>query len=117
MVKLPGLDDLKKMGSDLIDSAKTVKFGEMLDKVKAGVESVSGKKAPIVVTDEKFKEVFQNIFTTLNQLAEAQAVQVNALKQAEKQLEELAKLVEASVVTPTVSTVSSSKIEEKKDYE
>lgn len=95
MVKIPSFDELKKMGTQLIDSAKTIKFSEMVDKVKAGVESVSGKKSPVdSVTDETFKSIFQGIFDTLNEMTESQAKQLNALKRLEDQLEMLAKTVE-----------------------
>ena len=93
MVKIPGLDDLKKMGSDLMDSAKAVKFGEMVDKVKSGLDSV-GKKVPVEVTNEVLKAAFTGMFTTLKELADAQAQQTAALKKAEKQLEDLVRIVE-----------------------
>lgn len=96
MVKIPGLDELKKMGSGLIDQAKAVKLGEMVDKVKSGIESVSGKKAPAEMTDEKFKHLFQDIFSSLNDMTQAQTAQLNAMKKMEKQLEDLARAVEAS---------------------
>lgn len=95
MVKIPSLDELKKMGSGIIDQAKTVKFGEMVDKVKSGIESVSGKKAPTVVTDESVKALFQNIYTALNEMTQAQTAQLNAVKKIEIHLEQLAKVVES----------------------
>ena len=84
------------MGSGIIDQAKTVKFGEMVDKVKSGIDSVSGKKAPTVVTDESIKTVFQNIYATLNEMAQAQTAQLNAVKKIEIQLEQLAKMIETN---------------------
>lgn len=93
MVKIPSLDELKKMGSGLIDQAKAVKFGEMVDKVKSGIDSVGGKKTPDI-KDVNLKSLFQELFTALNELASAQTSQVNAIKKIEKQLEALAKVVE-----------------------
>ena len=94
MVKLPSLDGLKKMGSGLIDQAKAVNFGEMVDKVKSGIDSVSGKKVSPAIEDADLKNVFEGIFTTINEIAQAQVTQLNAVKKIEKQLEELAKIVE-----------------------
>ena len=101
MVKIPGFDELKKMGSGLIDQAKTVKFGEMVDKVKSGIESVSGKKVPIEVTDEAFKQVFQGIYSALTELTQAQTAQINAVKKMEAQLEVLAKMIESKATSTT----------------
>lgn len=106
MVKIPGLDDLKKMGSGLIDQAKAVKFGEMVDKVKSGIESVSAKKPPADFSDAAVKGLFQGLFATMTEFAATQAVQVNAMKKLEKQLEELARVIEASQKPVTVSPVA-----------
>lgn len=95
MVKLPSLDELKKMGSGLIEQAKAVNFTEMVDKVKSGIDSVSGKKPPGEINDPTIKTVFQSIYSHLNELTQAQAVQLNALKKVETQLEQLAKILEA----------------------
>ena len=94
MVKMPSFDELKKLGSGLIDQAKAIKFGEMVDKVKAGVDSMSSKKPTVPVGDEALAEVFKGVFSTLNELVQAQALQVVAVKKMETQLEVLAKIVE-----------------------
>lgn len=95
MVKIPGLDELKKMGTDLIDSAKTGKLNEMVDKFKSGIESIGTQKgAAEVITDDAMKNLFQGIYATLNELTQAQTAQVTAIKKMEKQLEDLAKQVE-----------------------
>jgi hypothetical protein len=109
MVKIPSLDELKKMGSGLIDQAKSVKFGEMVDKVKSGIESVSGKKAPTEVGDEALKTVFTSIYGSLNELTQAQTAQINAVKKLETQLEQLAKIVETykPATTEAVNEVKS----------
>ena len=98
------MDELKKMGSDLIDQAKSVKFGEIVDKMKAGIESVSSKtqQAPIDVSDENLKGLFQGIFSSINELAQAQAAQLAVIKKIEKQMEELAKVVASSQKPATV---------------
>jgi hypothetical protein len=97
MVKIPGLDDLKKMGSGLLDSAKAVNFGEVMDKLKSGVESVSGKRSgPIPEGDEAMKMLFQEIQTGLNELMQMQATQAAAIKKAQGQLSDLARMITAS---------------------
>lgn len=106
MVKIPSLDELKKMGSGIIDQAKAVKFGEMVDKVKTGIDSVSGKKSPVQTGNEDLKGVFQSIYATLNEMTQAQAAQLNAVKKIENQLEQLAKIVETyqKPAAPTAET-------------
>lgn len=105
MVKIPGLDELKKMGTGLIDQAKAVKFGEMVDKVKSGIDSVSsGKKGPVEVSDEAIKNLFVGIFAGLTELNQVQAAQQNAIKNIQRQVEELAKVVQAYTVKPTAAT-------------
>lgn len=96
MVKLPSLDELKKMGSDLIDQAKAVKFGEMVDKVKQGIDTISNKQPITEMKDSSMKPIFEDIYKNLNEVTQAQAVQVKALKKIETQLEELAKLIEST---------------------
>lgn len=95
MVKLPNLDELKKMGSGLIEQAKTVKFREMVDKVKSGIESASGKKPPTEIADPDIKAVFQSIYTHLNELTQTQTLQLNVIKKIETQLTQLATILQA----------------------
>lgn len=112
MVKIPSLDELKKMGSGLIDQAKTVKFGEMVDKVKSGIDSISSKKAPIAgVADNDLKSIFQSIYATLNEMTQAQNAQLNAVKKVETQLEQLAKLIE-TYQKPAVPAATENKDDE-----
>lgn len=96
MVKIPNLDDLKKMGSGLVDSAKSVKFGEVVDKLKSGIESVSMKKSPDAtnVSDEAVQALFTSIYTSLNDIAAAQAAEAEVVKKIQGQLAELAKVLE-----------------------
>lgn len=95
MVKIPGVDDLKKMGADLIDSAKSVKLGEMVDRLKTGVESIT-KKSPVVPqSSEEVKQLFTGIHAELEQLAEKHSQSLQALKKIQGQLIELAKAFDA----------------------
>lgn len=95
MVKIPGFDELKKMGSDFVDSAKSVKLGEMVDRVKSGIDAMGVKKGPNEpIGDETLKNAFQNIYASLNELTQAQAAQLAAIKKIESQLGQLAIMVE-----------------------
>jgi uncharacterized coiled-coil protein SlyX len=97
MVKIPSLDDLKKMGSGLIDSAKSVKLNEMVDKFKSGIESVNFRKnasSPVEAKDEDLNQVFAGIYISLKELADAQAAQANATKKIQTQLNVLTKILE-----------------------
>jgi uncharacterized coiled-coil protein SlyX len=96
MVKLPNFDDLKKMGSDLIDSAKSVKLNEMVDKFKSSIESVGGKKSGVesAPQDEALEPIFVAIYASLKELADAQAAQDNAVKKMQAQLSTLVKTLE-----------------------
>ena len=100
MVKLPGIDDLKKMGSGLIDSAKSVKIGEMVGKLKSGIESTVGSKGHIPQSNEEVKKLFEDIHTELNSLAEEQAKSTNTIRKIHGQLVELAKAYDAMNVKP-----------------
>ena len=96
MVKIPSLEDLKKMGSGLIDSAKSVKLNDMVDKFKSGIESVNFRKntSSVDAKDEDLNQVFAGIYASLKELAEAQAAQDNAAKKIQTQLNILTKVLE-----------------------
>lgn len=102
MVKLPGMDDLKKMGADLLDSAKTVNIGGMVDKLKTGIESVSSKKTTVEtpISDDPRKNLLHAAQLTLAELMTAQATQVTLSKTLQTQLKELAALIEAQDKQP-----------------
>src|SRR6185437_2170203 len=87
MVKLPGLDDLKKMGSDLLDSAKTVDLGGMVDKfkTKTGIESVKA-------SDGALGTLLQEMSITLTELSAANAAQATAIKKMQNQLAEMTRI-------------------------
>ncbi len=95
MVKMPGFDELKKMGSNLIDTAKSVNIGETVDKLKSKMESMSGKKEA-VITEKNTAEMFAAISTSLSELIAVQALQASAIKKIQDQLAELAKMIEAA---------------------
>lgn len=90
MVKIPGLDDLKKMGTGLIDSAKSVKFGEMVEKF------TSKGSGPIPQGDEAVKAIFQNIHSSISELIEMQNNQTTTIKKLQSQIADLGRIVEAS---------------------
>ncbi len=86
MVKIPGLDDLKKIGSDLMDSAKTVNLSGVVDKLKTGIESVSKKSnAELLSGDDPLGKLLQDTNVTLNELA-------MTTKKLQNQLTEIARV-------------------------
>ncbi|EKD53943.1 MAG: hypothetical protein ACD_60C00137G0007 [uncultured bacterium] len=103
MVKIPGLDELKKMGSDLMDSAKTVKLGGMVDKVKAGIESV-GKKTEPLSGDDPLHQVLSDIRATLNELNTLETTRAALIKKLERQVNSIIKAAEG--YQKPISTVS-----------
>jgi hypothetical protein len=97
MVKMPGFDELKKMGATLIDSAKSVNISEAVDKLKSRVDSMSGKKESVVpVGDDAASVMIAALTTSLNELIAVQALQASAIKKIQDQLADLAKVVEAN---------------------
>lgn len=103
MVKIPGLDDLKKIGSDLVDSAKTVNLSGMVDKFKSGIESVSKKGSPAKdLGDDPLGKLLQDTNATLNELLAAHSAEMAAIKKLQNQLNEMAR-VAAIYQKPTVS--------------
>lgn len=110
MVKIPGLDDLKKMGNDLLDSAKTVKLGGVVDKFKSGMEAVGLPKTGSPATSEALGEIYQHIHTTLTELVSSQATQIELIKKLQNQLVTLGKAVET---IQTQTTQASTKSDDK----
>ena len=105
MVKIPGLDDLKKMGTGLIDSAKSVKLGEMVDKLKTGIESVGSKAgANIPQGDAAMKEIFQGLNASVNELLQMHTAQVTAVKKLQSQLADLARVIDATAKVTTTQS-------------
>lgn len=97
MVKMPGFDELKKMGTTLIDSAKSVNITEAVDKLKSRVDSMGGKKESIIpVGDDAASVMVAAIMTSLNELIAVQALQASAIKKIQEQLADLTKVIEAS---------------------
>ena len=95
MVKIPGLDDLKKMGNDLIDSAKTVKLGGMVDKIKGGMESVGIKRdtTTLAAGGDPLAQMVQDANATFAELMTVQAQQAQLIKKLQNQLTEMSRVV------------------------
>lgn len=105
MVKIPNLDDLKKMGAGLIDSAKSFKYNEVVDKLKSGVEAVSGKKGgPVPQGDDAMKVLFQGMNDCINEMLQLHAAQMTAMKKMQSHLADLARVIEATASTETKQT-------------
>jgi hypothetical protein len=116
MVKIPGFDDLKKMGSGLVDSAKSVKIGDMVDKLKTGIDSVSAsikKSSSAPQTSEEVKKLFADIHAALDELTETQTKTTATVRKIHGQLAELARVFEAQHAAQTPS--ADVKQEEKKN--
>jgi hypothetical protein len=73
-------NDLKKMGEDLLDSAKTVKFQEVFDKFK---------KKEVVLSDEVAQKVHQDLQKTLETLNHLHQSQTETLHQLHNQVNDL----------------------------
>lgn len=116
MVKIPSFDDLKKMGSELVDSAKSGKIGGMVEKLKSGIESVGAKKTPMAMAlgDETIQAAFIQLYVTLKELGDTRATETALMKKLEDQLSELAKTIEASRKSSTSSPDLSETNEDKK---
>ncbi|GEM_PF-4313887 len=106
MVKMPGFDELKKMGATLIDSAKSVNITEAVGKLKSRVDSMSGRQESVVVGDDAESVMIAALTTSLNELIAVQALQASAIKKIQDQLADLAKVVEANKkpIPPTPPT-------------
>lgn len=102
MVKIPSLEDLKKIGSDFVDSAKSGKLGSVVDKVKSGIESVGSRK-PIEVGDEAIQAKLQAVYATLKELGDTQAVQASLMKKIQDQISELTKTIESTRTSSSAS--------------
>jgi len=114
MVKIPGLDDLKKMGADLMDSAKSVNLGGMVDKLKSGIESVSSKKdaGDVPQDSNELQNLFQELQKTLNEFSAAQATQTAAMKRMQNLLTDLAR-VTAAYAKPAAPSANPNEDEKK----
>lgn len=105
MVKIPGLDDLKKMGADLIDSAKSVNISETVDKLKSKMESLGGKKEAAAISgDNPEQAVLASLSASLNELIAMQVLHASTIKKIQDQLAELAKVIEVKK-KPVIATV------------
>lgn len=119
MVKIPGLDDLKKMGAGLIDSAKSVNISETVDKLKSKMEALGGKKEAAVMSGDNPEQVMlANLAASVNELTAMQALQASAIKKIQDQLAELAKVIETKQkpVTATMTIETEFKQEDTKKW-
>jgi len=117
MVKIPGLDDLKKMGAGLIDSAKSVNISETVDKLKSKVEALGGKKEAATLSGDNPEQVMlANLSTSINELIAMHTLQASAIKKIQDQLAELARVIETKQkpVTTTMTTGTEFKQEDTK---
>jgi hypothetical protein len=115
MVKIPNLEDLKKAGANLMDSAKS---GTLVDKIKTGVENIGvslakgegGTKSsdPIVIQ-------FETVQATLAELVQAHSTQSKLINQAQMQLATLTKTVATLQALQTQSAVVGATTPEKKE--
>jgi hypothetical protein len=118
MIKLPSLDDLKKAGNSLVDSAKS---GKLMDQIKSQVETLGaniskpGQGTEVPTGDNPIQNQFIVLYASIEELRQAQAATAAVVKKFENQLDVLKKVIEttttvtATVVTTTVNT------EDKKD--
>lgn len=103
MVKIPSLDELKKMGTDIMNSAKNVDMTGVVDKIKSRVETVSEKFSG---TQGGFgiKNSFDRVNAGLNELMTLAPNEINAIKKIQADLSELQKRIEAAQPPETQST-------------
>lgn len=120
MIKLPSLDDLKKAGNNLVESAKS---GKLMDQIKSQVETLGANIArPEAGTEvptgaDPIKNQFIVLYATVEELRQTQAAQSAVIKKFENQLDVLKKVIETTTtVTATVTTTTAkTNKEEKKD--
>jgi len=105
MVKIPGFDNLKKMGSDLMDSAKGVDLSGMVGKFKTEIESVSKKaSAPSYLGDDPLGALLQEANVVLSELLATNTAQAAAMKKLQNQLTQIASIA-ATYQKPVVPPV------------
>ena len=96
MVKIPNMDDLKKAGASLMDSAKS---GNLVDRLKSGVEQIgvnlNKMEAGATKSTDPIVMQFEAVQATLAAIVEAHAVQSKLIDNARAQLNALTKTVAA----------------------
>ena len=114
MVKMPSFDDLKKAGTNLMDSAKS---GKLVNDLKARIETVGERLtkdgAAMPTGASPIKEQFQAVYATLKELYQYQSMQAELMKKFETQLGVLAKVVEAGTVDKPVPPAADTTTKEK----
>lgn len=94
MVKIPSLDDLKKAGAGLVDSAKTVNIGGVVDKLKSGIDTVTTTKkeaSPGGSVESGVSQQMSLLQAALTELQQVQVAQAASIKQLENQVAALMK--------------------------
>jgi cell division FtsZ-interacting protein ZapD len=112
---MPSLDDLKKAGANLVDSAKS---GKLVEDIKARIETVGERMtrdgAAMPASETPIKEQFKVVQATLKEIYQSQSAHTELLKKLETQLGVLSKVVDANTVDKPLQSSVSPKPEEKK---
>lgn len=111
MVKIPSLDDLKKMGSDLMTSAKNIKMDNVVEKIKTQVETVSAK----FNTLSGAKGSLDRINAGLNELLQSQPHRADAIKKIQAEVALLQKAVEAELAEKAAAEAQTKPTETKSE--
>lgn len=82
MVKIPGFDDLKKMGSDFMSSASG-----MVEKLKTDIETAGIKR-----TQDTTGELFKTLHTTLAELIGLYPSQADTIQKIKDEVTNLEKI-------------------------
>ena len=118
MVKMPSMDDLKKAGAGLVDSASG-----MVGKIKTGIESASAKKS-VEIDDTVLKNQLDAVKASMVELTQLQSSQTALIRNIESQIIGLEKKIEvmqppaasgAAGVSTTTTANTPSQNGEKKD--
>lgn len=105
MIKIPSLEDLKKAGAGLVDSAKSANIGGAFEKLKSSLEGKNDAPAT-PSTGDPIKAQLQTIQTSLTDLAQMQTAQTALTKNIESQLATLAKIIELANLPPAPPIVA-----------
>jgi hypothetical protein len=105
MVKIPSLDDLKKVSSDLMDSAKAAGFGGVIERLKSSIESVGVSMGGSVVNEAAdpvnyanlpLSDLLQSMRADLVQLSQMQIAQTELIKKIDTQFIQLTQAIHAA---------------------
>jgi hypothetical protein len=102
MVKIPSLDELRKMGSDIMNSAKNVDVSGVVDKIKNRVETVSEKFSG--TQGSSVKHSLDRVNAGLNELMTFAPNEINAIKKIQADVAELQQRIEAALSAANQTT-------------